>query len=254
VDAELGDGLGKRLDGIGITLREVASRKPEPTPAERALAETVSRLREAIDTLQRPQLHVKVDTDVPETMSEMLRQQVALAENVMKLVFTLTRTFEEGGAVHVQLTAALNDIQAISHKMLRARPAAATEAQREPRTSVEATAEVVEPLVQVPPFPSPEQPSRAPVPKRTPPPQTRPDLPSQPWPRADQGQQQPAAREPAAQPAGEGRAAAQPVAPGRPRPPPRGHPGSPLTSTQPGLTRPPTQPRKPPGGQGSQGQ
>jgi hypothetical protein len=252
VDAELGDGLGKRLDGIGITLREVASRKPEPTPAERALAETVSRLREAIDKLQRPQLQVKVDTDVPETMSDMLRQQVALAENVMKLVFTLTRTFEEGGAVHVQLTAALNDIQAISHKMLRARPAATVEAQREPRTSAEATAEVVEPVADVPPFPAPEQRSRAPVPKRTPPPQTRPDVPSQPWPPADR--EHPGARQPAAQPAGEGRTAAQPAAPGRPRPPPRGHPGSPLTSTQPGLTRPPTQPKKPPGGQGSQGQ
>ena len=128
VVSQLGD-IGERLDEIrqGVA----AATTGEPSAVERGLNATLTRLDAAMDKLQHPEVQISVDNEVPPPMARMLDQQVALVEGLLNMIYSTTRSLEEGGAIHIQLTAVLNDMRGIVEK-LRELPKTSTPKAKKP--------------------------------------------------------------------------------------------------------------------------
>lgn len=117
VVSQLGD-IGDRLDGIRQSLATVVSKKPEPTPTEAALGKTLDKLDHAIEKLKSPTVQLSMSDSVPTPITKILEQQVSFVEGVLNMIYSATRSLDEGGSIHIQLMAVLNDMKAVSDRLV----------------------------------------------------------------------------------------------------------------------------------------
>jgi len=114
--SQLGD-IGACLEGIRQGLRQATESRSEASPGEQALNDTLGKLDETLEKLHQPQLQLTLETPLPPAVSDMLARQVALVESLVTMVYSTTRTLEQGGAAQVQLMAAVNDLKAMGERL-----------------------------------------------------------------------------------------------------------------------------------------
>jgi hypothetical protein len=122
VVSQLGD-IGDRLDGIRDGVQRAIAAGQEPSPRDAALNGLLSKLDGALEKLQRPQIDINVDANLPPGFSDLLDQQVATVERVLlPLVRTVTRSLEEGDSIRMGLIALIDDLKRIDQRLKQLGP------------------------------------------------------------------------------------------------------------------------------------
>ena len=122
VVAQLGD-IGDRLDGIRKHVERAIEQGARPSPRDATLNSLLQKLDGAVERLQRPQIDINVDANLPPGFSDLLDQQAAVVERVLlPLVRTVTRSLEEGDSVRVQLVALIDDLKRMDQRLKQLSP------------------------------------------------------------------------------------------------------------------------------------
>jgi hypothetical protein len=127
VVSQLGD-IGEGLDAIRQGLLEAASktggaRDAEARRDQESLRTTLSKLDEAMAKLQRPELDVKVTTNLPPGFTDLLDHQIALVERIINpLMLTVSRSIEKGESMRIAMMALVDDLKRIDQQMKQATP------------------------------------------------------------------------------------------------------------------------------------